>query len=81
MLVSLAGWSRKRGPQWAYSLAILCLLSIGATMLACGGGSSGSGGNGGGGTQAGSYNLTVTGTFTHGTTVLAHKTNLTLVVQ
>jgi hypothetical protein len=81
MLVSLAGRSRTRGPQWAYSLAMLCLLSIGATMLACGGGSSGSGGNGSGGTQAGSYDLTVTGTFTHGSTVLAHKTNLTLVVQ
>ncbi len=81
MLVSLAGWSRKRGPQWAYSLAVLCLLSLGATMLACGGGGSGSGGNGGSGKQAGNYNLTVTGTFTHGSTVLAHKTNLMLVVQ
>jgi hypothetical protein len=47
-------------------------------MSACGGGNSG---GGGGGTQAGTYNLTVTGTFTSGLTNLTHKTNLTLVVQ
>jgi hypothetical protein len=78
MLVTLVGWSRTRGPQWLYSLAILCLLSIGATMSACGDGSSG---NNGGGTQAGSYDLTVTGTISHGSIVLAHKTNLIWVVQ
>ena len=79
MLVSLAGWGRKRRPQLLYGLAFLCLVSVGVTMSACGGG--GSGGSGGGGTRAGTYNLTVTGTFTSGSTNLTHKTNLTLVVQ
>jgi hypothetical protein len=79
MLLSFAGWRHERRPRLLYSLAFLLLLSVGVTMLACGGG--GSGNNGGGGTQAGTYNLTVTGSFTSGTTNLAHKTKLTLVVQ
>ena len=79
MLVSLAGWRRERPQRLLYGLALLCLLSIGITMSACGGGGSSSGG--GGGTQAGTYNLTVTGTFNSGSTNLTHKTNLTLVVQ
>jgi hypothetical protein len=78
MLVSLAGWRRERRPRLLYGLAFLCLLSVGVTMSACGGGG---GSGGGGGTQAGTYNLTVTGTFTAGSTNLTHKTNLTLVVQ
>jgi hypothetical protein len=79
MLVSLGGWRRKRRPRLLYGLAFLCLFSIGVTISACGGGGSSS--SGGGGTQAGTYNLTVTGTFTSGSTNLTHKTNLTLVVQ
>jgi hypothetical protein len=78
MLVSLAGWRRERRPRLLYGLAFLCLLSVGVTMSACGGGG---GSGGGGGTQAGTYNLTVTGAFTSGSTNLTHKTNLTLVVQ
>ncbi len=81
MLVSLAGCGRERRPRLLYGLAFLCLLSVGVTMSACGGGGSGSGSGGGGGTQAGTYNLTVSGTFTSGSTNLIHKTNLTLVVQ
>jgi hypothetical protein len=80
MLVSLAGWRRERHPRLLYGPAVLCLLSLGVTMSACGGGG-GSGSGGGGGTQAGTYNLTVTGTFNSGSTNLTHKTNLTLVVQ
>jgi len=79
MLASLAGWRRERRPTLLYGLAFLCLLSIGVTMSACGGGSSGNGG--GGGTQAGTYNLTVTGSFTSGSTTLTHNTKLTLIVQ
>jgi len=59
-----------------YGLTFLCLFSIGITWLACGG----TGGDGGGGTPVGSYNLTVTGTFTSGPTKLTHTTTLTLVV-
>jgi FG-GAP-like repeat/Abnormal spindle-like microcephaly-assoc'd, ASPM-SPD-2-Hydin len=77
MLASLGSWGRQRRPRWSYVLAFLCLLFIGATMPACGGGSNGNGG----GTQAGTYNLTVTGTFTSGSTTLTHNTKLTLVVQ
>jgi len=47
-------------------------------MSACGGGNSSSGG---GGTPAGTYTLTVTGSFTSGSTTLTHNTKLTLVVQ
>ena len=79
-LTSLAGWRRKRLPRLLYGLAFLCLLSIELTISACGGGGSSSS-SGGGGAQAGTYNLTVTGTFTSGSTNLTHKTNLTLVVQ
>jgi hypothetical protein len=78
MMLSLGRWGRERRPRLLYRLAFLCLLSAGVTMSACGGGNSG---GGGGGTQAGTYNLTVTGTFTSGLTNLTHKTNLTLVVQ
>jgi hypothetical protein len=81
MLASFAGWGRERRPRLLYGLAFLCLLSVGVTTLACGGGGSGSGNGGGGGTEAGTYNLTVTGTFASGSTNLTHKTNLTLVVQ
>jgi hypothetical protein len=80
MLASLTGWRRERRPGLLYGLEFLCLLSVGFAMSGCGGGG-GSGGGGGGGTQAGTYNLTVTGTFTSGSTDLTHKTNLTLVVQ
>ena len=77
MLVSLGAWRRERRPRLLYGLSFLCLFSIGVTISACGGGGS----SGGGGTQAGTYNLTVTGRFTFGSTNLTHNTNLTLVVQ
>jgi hypothetical protein len=75
---SFAGWRRERRQGLLYGLAFLCLLSIGATLSACGGGSSS---RGGGGTQPGTYNLTVTGTFTSGSTALTHNIKLTMVVQ
>jgi hypothetical protein len=76
--MSFAGWRRERRQGLLYGLAFLCLLSIGATLSACGGGRSSSGG---GGTQPGTYNLTVTGTFTSGSTALTHNIKLTMVVQ
>jgi len=60
-------------------VAILFLLPIGTALSACGGGTPLS--NGGGGTPAGTYNLTVTGLFTSGSTTLTHTANLTLTVQ
>jgi hypothetical protein len=76
--MSFSGWRRQRRQGLAYGLALLCLLSIGVTLSACGGGSSSSGG---GGTQPGTYNLTVAGSFSSGSTTLTHNIKLTLVVQ
>jgi hypothetical protein len=79
MLASMAGWRRERRPRLLYGVAFLRVLSFGVTMPAYGGGSSGN--NGGGETQAGTYNLTVIGSFTSGSTTLTHNTQLTLVVK
>ena len=73
--------SSKRVVRRLYVLVLLCVLSFGISWSACGGGSSSGSGGGGGGTPAGTYNLTVTGTFTSGSTTLTHNTKLTLVVQ
>lgn len=59
-------------------LALLCLLSVTTILSGCGGGSTNTSG---GGTPAGSYNLTVTGTFRSGSSTLTHAANLTLIVQ
>ena len=69
---------RELRPGLLGTLAFLCLLSAGATMLACGGGN---GGGGNGGTPAGSYTLTVTGTYTAGSAQLAHGVKITLTVE
>lgn len=73
LLASL--WDRAGRPQVMWG-ALVCVLAMGITMPACGGGS---GSDGSGGTQAGTYTLTVTGTS--GAAKLTNKTNLTLVVQ
>jgi hypothetical protein len=93
--LTLSGWSglvlgscarsRKRPGRLLYGLAFLCLISLGITLSSCGGGGAGMG-NGSNGnspptTPAGSYDLTVTGTFTSASTTLTHATKLTLVVQ
>jgi hypothetical protein len=70
---------RYRSRRFLCALMLACLFSLATTWTACGGGSMA--GNTGGGTPAGSYNLTVTGTFAVDSTTLVHKTNLTLVVQ
>ena len=71
----------KRQSRLIYGLAFLGLFSLGITLSACGGGGSGKMGNSVSETAAGSYNLTVTGTFTSGSTTLTHATKLTLIVQ
>jgi hypothetical protein len=74
------GRQRKRVTARLSVLALLCVLSLATTWLACGGGGS-NGNNGSTGTLAGNYNLTVTGTFTSGSAALTHNAKLTLVVQ
>jgi hypothetical protein len=63
----------------AYSVAVLLILTPG--MASCGGGSTGGGGSGQSGVQAGTYPLTITGTFSAGSTNLRHSIGLSLVVQ
>lgn len=60
-------------------MALICICSVGITWSACGGGNSSSTATAG--TPAGTYNLTVTGSFTSGATTLNHTTKLTLIVQ
>lgn len=79
IFMTLAGWRRGRGQLLTYSLAFLFLVAIGSTMLACGGGSASNGGASK--TPAGTYDLTVTGSFTSGAANLTHATKFTLVVQ
>ncbi len=77
LLIGMGGRRRTWRPQLLYGLMFLCLLSIGVTMSACGGGGS----RGGSGTQAGTYNVIVTGSFNSGPAKLTHTANLTLIVQ
>jgi len=78
MLASLVALRRDLRRQLAVcGFTLLLLLAVGSTMPACSGGSN----SGGGGTPAGSYTLTVTGTFTSSSTTLSHATKLTLIVQ
>jgi hypothetical protein len=67
---------RRRMVPYGY---VFLLLLCGISMPACGGGNNGN--SGGGQTPAGSYALTVTGTFTSGSATLTHTTKLTLIVQ
>jgi hypothetical protein len=77
VLASLIGWRRERSRRWIYGTAFLCLFAVGLAITGCGGSTSG----GTTGTPAGSYDLTVTGTFKSGSTTLSHATKVTLVVQ
>jgi hypothetical protein len=77
MLVSFAAYRRERRRRLLYGLAFLSLLAIASTITACGGGTS----QGTGGTPAGTYNVTVSGTFTAGATNLTQTTKFTLIVQ
>jgi hypothetical protein len=82
MIVSLfAGSQEQQLRRWAPVLAFALLLCAGMTLTSCGGGSGGSGGGGTSGTLAGTYTITVSGTFAAGSTTLTHNTKLTLVVQ
>ena len=80
MLTTWLGWRRTSGRRLVpYGCAVLLLITVGTTMPGCGG--SGGSHTGSEGTPAGSYSLTVTGTFNSGSTTLSHSTKLTLIVQ
>jgi hypothetical protein len=71
---------RKQPVRLLRGLAFACLFLIASVISSCGGGSSSNSGTGG--TPAGTYSLTVTGTFSSGgSTTLTHATKLTLVVK
>jgi hypothetical protein len=79
MVVASQFLRRERNLAWIRVLGFAALVTLGLTLTSCGGGS----GSSGGGTnpQAGTYTVTVTGSFTSGATTLNHSTKLTLVVQ
>jgi hypothetical protein len=75
-VVVLGGLGQKRGKRrLLLGLAFFCLLTMIGGMSACGGGSDTTTGG------ATTYSLTVTGTFTSGSTTLTHDAKLALVVQ
>jgi hypothetical protein len=78
LLIGLHSWRRGR-PRLAYGLALLVFFSAALMMSACSSGNAVTNGNQG--TPPGTYPLVVSGTFTSGSTKLAHNANLTLVVQ
>jgi hypothetical protein len=69
-----------RNRSLATVMQAFILLGVGIAMAACGGG-----GNTTAtpqtGTPSGTYSITVSGTFSSGSTTLTHNTKLTLVVQ
>jgi hypothetical protein len=77
LLVIWMAWRRKQPIRLLRGLAFACLFLIASILSSCGGG----GNNGAGGTPVGTYNLTVTGTFSSGSTTLTHATKLTLIVK
>ena len=76
-IISLGGiWGSSRDRRRILQLfALVCLLSVGIGMSACSGGGSG---NRAGGTPTGTYNLTVTGSASSGSTNLTHAATLVL---
>lgn len=79
LMASVIREHRKREVSLAAVLSLVLLLCLGITLAACGGGSPSVAPKPG--TPAGNYSLTVSGTFTSGSTTLVHNTKLTLVVQ
>jgi len=77
LVLLVSSGARPRRPRRPLKvLALLGLLFLAIAWPACGGGSSGSRV-----TPAGTYTVTVTGTYTAGSARLTHSTKLTLVVQ
>jgi hypothetical protein len=76
LMASLVEQGRHRKHSHATVSLLALTLCMGCALTACGGGGSSQPR-----TPAGTYSLTVTGTFNSGSTTLAHNTKLTLVVQ
>jgi hypothetical protein len=77
----LLGWGpSKQHGRLFYGAIFSSVLFALMTLSACGGGN-GMGSGSGSATPAGTYNLTVTGTFSSGSANFVHSTKLTLVVQ
>lgn len=74
------GAARRRPLGLRAGAPFAAIVLVALLWSACGGGGGG-GGGGNPGTPAGTYLLTVTATFTSGTTTLKHTQNLTLTVQ
>jgi uncharacterized protein len=77
-MVMLPRFGPRRGPSRScvfYGIMLVGVVSLLLMILACGGG------NGGSTTPTGTYQLTVTGTYTSGSATLTHNVQLTLVVQ
>ena len=72
---------RKRHRRPFFGAIFSCVLLALMTLSACGGGNSMGSSGGGRATPAGSYNLTVVGTFSSGSANLVHSTKHTLVVR
>jgi len=85
LLARVAAWRRRclaPLPMRSMRAAILCLpLMLAVVMSACGGGTGGGGGPSNPGTPAGNYSITVSATFTSGSTALKHNLTLTLKVD
>jgi hypothetical protein len=80
-LLTVLFWRhRKPRARWIPAMSFTILLGVVMAMAACGEGSSTTSPRRGG-TSAGSYAITVTGSFASGSTTLTHTTKLTLVVQ
>jgi Phosphoesterase family/Abnormal spindle-like microcephaly-assoc'd, ASPM-SPD-2-Hydin len=71
--------SRQRSACLLRLLAFICIIALAGAISSCNNGGVGS--NRTDGTPAGTYNLTVAGTFGSGSTTLTHITNLRLVVK
>jgi len=69
----------RRRDKAVLGLLLVFVLFVVIGLPGCGGGNGSSGGTTG--TPAGTYNLTVTGTFSSGPANLVHSTNFTVVVQ
>src|SRR5206468_3084824 len=85
MFARLAAWRRRRVAPLPMRVgiraAILCLpLMLAIMMSACGGGGGG-GGPSNPGTPTGTYSITVSATFTSGSTTLKHNLTLSLKVE
>ena len=74
-LIWVLRWRHKQRFIWIQAIAAVILFSIGVTLTSCGGG------GGSPGTPAGTYTISVSGSFSSGSTTLTHGTNLTLVVK